>query len=124
MRHGKRTAHTKCFVNNPILSLSSRCVDNIDELKKAKPEQSVDLIEFEANVGFVEGRKRYRLKPIEDLYLVARYKAQFRSFQLEEVDFVARNEVTLTPEGEKWMSKKINARVQLGTVKLQKERIT
>ena len=96
----------------------------IDELKKAKPEQSVDLIEFEANAGFVEGRKRYRLKPIEDLYLVARYKAQFRSFQLEEVDFVARNEVTLPPEGEKWMSKKINASVQLGPVKLQKVRIT
>ena len=96
----------------------------IDELKKAKPEQSLDLIEFEANAGFVQGTKRYRLKPIEDLYLAARYKAQLGSLQLEEVTFVPRGEVTLTPEGEKWMSKKIKASVQLGPLKLDKVSIT
>jgi hypothetical protein len=41
----------------------------IDELKKAKPEQSVDLIEFDANAGFGQATKRYRLKIVEDLYL-------------------------------------------------------
>ena len=38
---------------------------SMDELKKAKPGQSVDLIEFDVNAGFVQGTKRYRLKPIE-----------------------------------------------------------
>jgi hypothetical protein len=90
----------------------------IDELNKAKPEQSVDLVEFEANAGFVQGNMRYRLKPIEDLYLVARYKKQLGSSKLEEVNFIPRAEVTLTPEGGKWMSKKIKASVQLGPLKL------
>jgi hypothetical protein len=96
----------------------------IDELKKTKPEQSLDLVQFEVNAGFVQGTKRYRLKPIEDLYLVARYKSQLGSLQLEEVGFVPRSEVTLTLEGEKWMSKKIKASVQLGPLKLDKVSIT
>jgi hypothetical protein len=86
----------------------------IDELSKAKPAQSLDLVEFEANAGFVAGTQRYRLKPIEDFYMVATYKSQLGSLQLQEVGFVPRSEVTLTPEGGKWMSKKIKARVQLG----------
>jgi hypothetical protein len=93
-------------------------------LNKAKPEQSVDLVQFDVNTGFIAGTKRYRLKPIEDLYLVARYKSQFGSLQLEEVGFVPRNEVMLTLEGEKWISKKIKATVQLGLVKLDKVTIT
>lgn len=96
----------------------------IDELKKAKPEQSVDLVEFDVNAGFVQGTKRYRLKPVEDLYLIARHKAQLGSLQLEEVNFVPRNEVSLTAEGEKWMSKKIKASVQLGASRLEKVSIT
>jgi hypothetical protein len=96
----------------------------VDELNKAKPEQSVDLVQFDANAGFVQGSKRYRLKPIEDLYLVARYKTQLGSSRLEELSFVRRNQVTLTMEGEKWMSKKIRASVQLGPLKLEKVIIT
>jgi hypothetical protein len=95
-----------------------------DELRKAKPRQSLDLVEFDVNAGFVEGTKRYRLKPIEDLSLAARYKSHLRSLQLEEVSFVPRTEVTLTPEGGKWMSKKIKAIVQLGPLKLDKVSIT
>jgi len=72
----------------------------------------------------VGGKKRYRLKPVEDLYLAARYKAQLGSLQLEEVTFVPRGAVTLTPAGEKWMSKKMNARVQLGPLSLDKVSIT
>jgi hypothetical protein len=98
--------------------------EHIDDLNKAKPEQSVDLIQFEVNAGFVQGTKRYRLKPIEDLYLVARYRTQFGSSNLEEVSFVPRSEVTIAPEGEKWMSKKIKASVQLGALKLDKVTIT
>ena len=96
----------------------------IDELKKAKPDESLDLIEFEMNAGFVEGRRVYRLKPTEDLYLIAQYKAQFRSLRLQQVSFISRNEVLLTPQGEKWMSKKIKATVQLGSLTLQKVSIT
>ncbi len=96
----------------------------IDELKKVKPEQSVDLVEFDANAGFLQGTKRYRLKPVEDLYLAARYKAQLGSLQLEEVNFFPRSEVSLSAEGEKWMSKKIKASVQLGSLKLEKVSIT
>ncbi|HEY6301998.1 MAG TPA: hypothetical protein VIX14_02925 [Terriglobales bacterium] len=96
----------------------------IDELKKTKPEQSLDLVQFEVNAGFVQGTQRYRPKPIEDLYLVARYKSQLGSLQLEEVGFVPRSEITLTLEGEKWMSKKVKATVQLGPLKLAKAIIT
>jgi len=96
----------------------------VDELKKSKPEQSVDLIQFEVNAGFAQGTKRYRLKPVEDLYLAVRYKSQLGSLQLEEVNFVPRSEVTLSAEGEKWMSKKIKASVQLGPLKLDKVTIT
>jgi len=64
------------------------------------------------------------VKPIEDLYLVARYKAQLSSLQLEELDFVPRAQVTLTPEGEKWISKKINASVQMGPLSLSKVSVT
>jgi len=96
----------------------------IDELKKARPEQSVDLVQFDVNTGFLQSTKRYRLKPIEDLYLVARYRTQFGSLKLEEVNFVQRNEVALTLEGEKWMSKKIKASVQLGPLKLDNVSIT
>jgi hypothetical protein len=96
----------------------------IDELGKAKPEQSVDLVEFETNAGFVEGTKRYRLKPIEDLYLAARYRSQFGSLRLEDVSFIPRSEVTLNPVGEKWMSKKMKASVQLGPLKLDRVTIT
>src|SRR5437899_4849715 len=96
----------------------------IDELKKVKPEQSIDLIEFEANAGFVQGKKRYRLKPVEDLYLAARYKPQFGSLQLEEIGFVPRNEVMLTLGQEKWMSKKIKATIQLGPLRLDRVTIT
>jgi hypothetical protein len=98
--------------------------ESVNELKKAKPDQSVDLVQFEMNAGFVAGTKCYRLKPVEDLYLVARYKSQLRSLQLEELSFVPRNEVTLTTDGEKWMSKKIKASVQLGPLKLDKVTIT
>lgn len=96
----------------------------IDELKKAKPDQSVDLIEFDANAGFVQGTKRYRLKPVEDLYLAALYRVQLGSMRLEEVAFVPRTGVTLTVEGEKWMSKKVKASVQLGPLTLSKVSIT
>jgi len=96
----------------------------IDELKKAKPEQCVDLVQFDVNPGFLRTTRRYRLKPIEDLYLVAQYRTQFSSLNLEEVNFVQRNEVTLTLEGEKWISKKIKASVQLGPLKLDKVSIT
>lgn len=96
----------------------------VDELKKAKPEQTLDLLEFEVNAGFIEGRKRYRMKPFDDLYLVVQYKAQFSSLQLEGIDFVPRDQVTLTPEGEKWMSKKIKATVQLGSLRLEKVNIS
>lgn len=96
----------------------------IDELKKVKPEQSMDLVEFEVNAGFVQGTKRYRLKPFEDLYLAARYKSQLGSLQLEEVNFLPRSAVSVSAEGEKWMSKKIKASVQLGPLKLEKVSIT
>jgi hypothetical protein len=94
------------------------------ELNKTKAEQSVDLIQFEVNAGFVEGTKRYRLKPVEDLYLAARYKSQLGSLQLEEINFIRRSEVTFASEGEKWMSKKIKASVQLGPLKLDRVTIT
>ena len=96
----------------------------VDELKQSKPEQSLDLIQFEANAGFAQGTKRYRLKPVEDLYLTVRYKSQLGSLQMEEVNFVPRNEVTLTAEGEKWMSKKLKASVQLGPLKIERVTIT
>jgi len=96
----------------------------IDELKKVVPDESLDLIEFEMNAGFAQGRKVFRLKPADDLYLIAEYKAKFRSLQLQGISFVARKEVLLTPLGEKWMSKKIKATVQLGPLNLQKVTIT
>lgn len=96
----------------------------VDELKKMKADQTLDLIEFEANSGFVEGRKRYRLKPIDDLYVVTTYKDQLRSLNLEEVTFVPRSEVSLTPGDEKWMSKRIKATIQLGGLMLHKASIT
>jgi hypothetical protein len=96
----------------------------VDELNKAKAEQTIDLVEFEANVGFVEGKRRYRLKPFDDLYLVAQYKAQLGSLKLDNLSFVARNEVSLTPIGEKWMSKKMNATVQLGPARVEKVSIS
>jgi len=96
----------------------------VDELKDSKPEQSLDLIQFEVNGGFAQGTKRYRLKPVEDLYLAVRYKAQLGSLLLEEVNFVPRSQVLLTAEGEKWMSKKLKASVQLGPLKLAKVTIT
>jgi hypothetical protein len=92
----------------------------IEELQKAKPEQTLDVVEFEANAGFVEGRKCYRLKPFDDLYIAAQYKAVLRSLKPEKLIFVARNEVSVVPEGEKWMSKKMKATVQLGALKLEK----
>jgi uncharacterized protein YjeT (DUF2065 family) len=96
----------------------------IAELRKTKPGQSLDLIEFDRNAGFLKPTERYRLKPMEDLYLVGRYQMQFRSMKLEAVGFVRRNEVTLSAEGEKWMSKKIKATIQLGAQKLEKIMIT
>lgn len=96
----------------------------IDELNKAKPEQTVDLIQFDVNPGFLQSTKRYRLKPFEDLYLAARFRTQFSSLQLEEVSFVPRSAVTIAPEGEKWMSKKMKATVQLGPLTLEKVVIT
>ena len=39
----------------------------VDELRRAKPAQSLDLVEFDANAGFLQGTKRYRLKPVEDM---------------------------------------------------------
>lgn len=96
----------------------------VDELRKTKPETTIDVIEFEANAGFVKGRMRYRLKPVDDLYVIVRYKAQLGSLQLESVEFVPRNEVSLTPQGEKRMNKKLNAMVQLGGLTLEKVSIT
>jgi hypothetical protein len=96
----------------------------IDELKKAKPSQSLDLVEFDVNAGFVQGTNRYRLKPVEDLYLAARYRVQLGSMHLEEVTFVPRSEVLLTPVGGKWASKKLKATVQLGSHTLNKATIT
>ena len=95
----------------------------IEELNRAKAEH-LDLIQFEVNAGFTEGTKRYRLKPMENLYLVARYRSQLGSLKLEEVSFVPRSDVTVIVEGEKWMSKKMKATVQLGSQKLDKVSIT
>jgi hypothetical protein len=44
--------------------------------------------------------------------------------RLEGLDFVPRAAVTLSLEGEKWMSKKIKASVQLGELKVDKVSIT
>jgi len=96
----------------------------MDELNQAKPAQTLDMAEFEANAGFVEGAHRYRLKPIEDLYLVAKYKSQLGSLQFQELSFVRRGEVSINVEGEKWMSKKIKATIQLGPLKLNKVSIS
>ena len=95
----------------------------IEELNRAKAEH-LDLIQFEVNAGFTEGTKRYRLKPMENLYLVARYKSQLGSLKLEDVSFVPRSDVTVIVEGEKWMSKKMKATAQLGSQKLEKVSIT
>lgn len=95
----------------------------IEELNRAKAER-LDLIQFEVNAGFTEGTKRYRLKPMENLYLVARYKSQLGSLKLEDVSFAPRSDVTVIVEGEKWMSKKMKATVQLGSQKLDKVSIT
>jgi hypothetical protein len=95
----------------------------IEELNRAKAEH-LDLIQFEVNAGFTEGTKRYRLKPMENLYLVARYKSQLGSLKLEDVSFAPRSDVTVIVEGEKWMSKKMKATVQLGSQKLDKVSIT
>jgi hypothetical protein len=92
----------------------------IDEVIKGKPSERLDLVEFDVNAGFVQGTNRYRLMPVEDLYLAARYKSQLGSLKLEEVMFVPRNSVTLTSQGEKWMSKKVKASIQLGPLKLDK----
>jgi len=97
---------------------------SIDELAKAKPAQTLDLVEFDASAGFIEGNKRYRLKPVEDMYVIARYKSQVGSTKLEEVTFVPRNEVAIIPEGEKFMSKKIKASVRLGALTIPKVSIT
>jgi hypothetical protein len=43
---------------------------------------------------------------------------------LQGISFVPRNQVLLTLLGEKWMSKKIKATVQLGPTNLQKVSIT
>ena len=51
---------------------------------------------------------------------MACYKAQLGSLHLEKLAFLPRNEVTLTPQGEKWMSKTIKASVQLGALRLEK----
>jgi hypothetical protein len=72
----------------------------------------------------IDPERLKRLKPVEDLYLTARYKTQLGSMRLEEVCFVPRGEVLLTAEGEKWMSKKIKAAVQLGPLRLDKVTIT
>jgi hypothetical protein len=96
----------------------------IDELKNANPDQSLDLIQFDSNAGFVRGTERYRLKPIEDLYMAARYKVQLGRMYPQEVIFVPRNEVTFIPEGTKWMSKKMKASVQLGPTTLIKVTIS
>jgi hypothetical protein len=95
----------------------------IEELNRAKAEH-LDLIQFEVNAGFTEGTKRYRLKPMENLYLVARYKSQLGSLKLEDVSFAPRSDVTVIVEGEKWMSKKMKATAQLGSQKLDKVSIT
>jgi hypothetical protein len=96
----------------------------VDELKKSKPDQSLDLIEFDVNAGFVRGTQRYRLKPVEDLYTVAQYKVQLGRMHLQNVTFIPRNQVTLSPEGTKWMSKKLKASLQLGSLNLRKVTIT
>ncbi len=93
---------------------------HIDELKNTNPDQSLDLIQFDSNAGFVRGTERYRLKPIEDLYMAARCKVQLGRMYLQEIVFVPRAEVTFIPEGTKWMSKKMKATVQLGTATLNK----
>jgi hypothetical protein len=96
----------------------------IDEVNKAKPAQSLDLVEFDTNAGFVQGTTRYRLKPMEDLYMTSEYKVQLGRMHLQAVAFVPRNAVALTPEGGKWMSKKIKATIQLGPLALKKVTIT
>lgn len=96
----------------------------IEELKGAKPNQSVHLIEFDANAGFIKGTQRYRLMPIEDLFMAVRYKVQLGRLYLEEVAFVPRNEVLLTTEGEKWMSRKMKGTVQLGPATIKKVTIS
>jgi len=95
----------------------------VDELRRAKPAQSLDLVEFDANAGFLQGTKRYRLKPVEDMY-VASYKSQLGSTKLEQLAFVPRNQVTITPEGEKFMSKKMKAMVRLGASTISNVSIT
>jgi hypothetical protein len=120
-----KTYHTYkmlCEKSDPLTVQQVR--GYIDELKKAKPGQNLELIQFEANAGFLQATKQYRLKPVEDLFLIARYKSQLGSLQLEEISFLPRIDVTVTPVGEKWMSKKIKATIDLGPLKLDKVSIT
>lgn len=92
----------------------------LGELKKVKPSESVHVIEFDVNAGFLQATKRYRLLPVEDQFLVASYKVELGSMKLEDVNFVPREAVTLSVESGKWMSKKVKATIQLGPITLQK----
>lgn len=92
----------------------------LEELKKAKPSESVHVIEFDVNAGFLQATRRYRLLPVEDQFLAAMYKVELGTVGLEGVTFVPRNAVTLCAERGKWTSKKVKASVQLGPLTLQR----
>jgi hypothetical protein len=100
----------------------------VNELRQAKPDQTIDLIEFDVHPSLAgrlaECTARYRLKPFEDLYLMTRYKVQVGPLELEEISFVPRAQVTVASEGEKGMSHKIKTSVQLGQTKLENVAIT
>jgi len=96
----------------------------IEELKKVNASESVHVIEFDVNAGFLQATRRYRLLPVEGQFLAARFKVELGTIGLEDVTFVQRDAVTLSVEGGKWTSKKVKASVHLGPLLLQKASIT
>ena len=96
----------------------------LEELQKAKPSESVHVIEFEVNAGFLQATRRYRLLPVEDQFLAARFKVELGTLGLEDVIFVPSDAVTRSVEGGKWTSRKVKASVHLGALTLHKASIT
>jgi hypothetical protein len=103
--------------------LCGRIRESAEHLRSCAPKQTVDVVEFKLTAGFGENEKWVRMMPFEDAVLVGEYTSTFNRLKLLGLGCTSADVVQVEPVGEKWMSKKLKARIRLGDRVIDKAEI-
>lgn len=103
--------------------LCSRIRESADHLRTCSPKQTVDVIEFKLPAKFGDNETWIRMMPFEDAVLIGEYTSSLNRLKLKGLGCTSADQIQAEAMGEKWMSKKLKAKVRLGERVIEKVEI-